>query len=94
MTLSPLEIDNAFIPELRRAIEDDLSARKMTYYFQIFSGASHGFATRGDPAVESQRGCHCLLLAMVVLIHFPCLAGWAKEECARSVVQWFRRFSG
>ncbi|KAL4064106.1 Alpha/Beta hydrolase protein [Scleroderma yunnanense] len=67
------EIDNAFPPGLRRAVEDDLSARKMTYYFQIFSGASHGFATRGDPSVESQR--------------------WAKEECSRSVVQWFRRFS-
>lgn len=53
----PSEIDSAFTPELRRAIEEDLSARKMTYCFQIFSGASHGFATRGDPAVESQRRC-------------------------------------
>ncbi|KAG6332742.1 hypothetical protein ID866_6349 [Astraeus odoratus] len=67
------EEDHAFGPELRRAVEDALSARKMSYYFQIFSGAAHGFATRADPSVESQR--------------------FAKEECARAVVQWFNQFS-
>lgn len=67
------DIDNAFKPDLRRSVEDVLSAKKVTYYFQIFSGVSHGFATRADPSVETQR--------------------WAKEECARSVVQWFKRFS-
>ncbi|KAI6003574.1 Alpha/Beta hydrolase protein [Pisolithus marmoratus] len=67
------EIDNAFNPDLRRSVEDALSAKKATYYFQIFSGALHGFGTRADLSVESQR--------------------WAKEECARSVVQWFKRFS-
>ncbi|KAI6135934.1 Alpha/Beta hydrolase protein [Pisolithus sp. B1] len=67
------EIDDAFKPDLRRSVEDALSAKKATYYFQIFSGVSHGFATRADPSVENQR--------------------WAKEECARSIVQWFKRFS-
>ncbi|KAI6017415.1 dienelactone hydrolase [Pisolithus microcarpus] len=71
--LSCAEIDEAFKPDLRRSVEDALSAKKATYYLQIFSGVSHGFATRADPSVESQR--------------------WAKEECARSVVQWFKRFS-
>lgn len=28
---------------------------KATYHVQLFSGVSHGFATRGDPNVENSR---------------------------------------
>ena len=31
--------------------------RKCTYYFQVFSGVKHGFATRGDPNIEIERKC-------------------------------------
>ncbi|KAH7925374.1 alpha/beta-hydrolase [Leucogyrophana mollusca] len=67
------ETDQAFPPESRRRAEDILVEMKAPYYFQIFSGVSHGFATRGDPSVDSER--------------------WAKEECARGMVEWFKRFS-
>jgi hypothetical protein len=30
-------------------------SRKCTYYFQVFSGVSHGFAVRGDPDIEKER---------------------------------------
>jgi len=73
LLMSCAETDRTFPVESRRRAEDILVQRKFPYHIQVFSGVSHGFASRGDlgdPAV-------C----------------WAKEESARSIVQWFRRFS-
>jgi dienelactone hydrolase len=49
------EIDGAFPTAARRQTEDILVKNKAHYYFQVFSGVSHGFATRGDPADDTQR---------------------------------------
>ncbi|KAG8219213.1 Alpha/Beta hydrolase protein [Butyriboletus roseoflavus] len=49
------EIDQAFPVEARRQAEDILVKNKAHYYFQIFSGTTHGFGARGDPADDSQR---------------------------------------
>jgi dienelactone hydrolase len=49
------ETDAAFPTEARRQAEDILVKNKAHYYFQIFSGVSHGFGTRGDPADGAQR---------------------------------------
>ncbi|OAX37883.1 alpha/beta-hydrolase [Rhizopogon vinicolor AM-OR11-026] len=67
------ETDFAFPAPLRRRTEDILVEKKATYYFQIFSGVSHGFGTRADPEVETQK--------------------WAKEECQRTMIGWFKRFT-
>ena len=50
-----LETDAAFPTEARRQAEDILVKNGAQYYFQIFSGASHGFGARGDPADDAQR---------------------------------------
>ncbi|KAG5637607.1 hypothetical protein H0H81_003999 [Sphagnurus paluster] len=73
LLLSCAEVDRTFPLDSRRRAEDLLVAAKATYLIQVFSGVSHGFATRGDPDVEHER--------------------WAKEESARSIVGWFKRFS-
>ncbi|KAF9235040.1 Alpha/Beta hydrolase protein [Melanogaster broomeanus] len=73
MLFSCAEIDAAFPAEARRQTEDILVKKKAEYYFQIFSGVSHGFGSRGDPSVDAQR--------------------WAKEESARGVLEWFKRFT-
>lgn len=51
------EDDFTFPHAARRRAEDILVARKATYFIQIFGGASHGFATRPDPAVRGDREC-------------------------------------
>ena len=43
--------------EARRRAEDILIRNKSSYYFQVFSGVSHGFAVRGDPNIPDQRAC-------------------------------------
>lgn len=55
------ETDTAFPTEARRQAEDILVKNKMHYYFQIFSGVSHGFGTRGDPADDTQRALSSFL---------------------------------
>ncbi|KAG8214444.1 hypothetical protein J3R82DRAFT_9467 [Butyriboletus roseoflavus] len=47
--------DFAFSLEARRRAEDILVSNKSTYFFQVFSGVSHGFAVRGDPNVPHAR---------------------------------------
>jgi dienelactone hydrolase len=42
------ETDHTFDLEFRRRAEDILLATKATYHFQVFSGVSHGFASRGN----------------------------------------------
>lgn len=73
LLFSCAETDSAFPVPFRRQVEDILVEKKATYYFQVFSGVSHGFGTRGDPEVETER--------------------WAKEECQRAMVGWFKRFT-
>ncbi|RXW15381.1 hypothetical protein EST38_g10474 [Candolleomyces aberdarensis] len=49
LLLSCAETDSSFpTASLRRAV-DILAGRKATYHLQVFSGVSHGFATRADP---------------------------------------------
>jgi dienelactone hydrolase len=55
LLLSCAETDPYFPKESRRRAEDILEEVKATYHVQIFSGVLHGFATRGDPQVESSR---------------------------------------
>jgi len=55
LLLSCAEVDGAFPAESRRRAEDILAEKKAKYLVQVFSGVSHGFATRGDPAVENSR---------------------------------------
>ncbi|KAL1950920.1 hypothetical protein VTO73DRAFT_69 [Trametes versicolor] len=55
LLMSSPEDDFTFPHAARRRAEDILVARKATYFIQIFGGASHGFATRPDPAVRGDR---------------------------------------
>ncbi|CAA7266420.1 unnamed protein product [Cyclocybe aegerita] len=68
-----IETDNSFPVKSRRRAEDILIEIKATYQIKVYSGVSHGFATRGDPEVENSR--------------------WAKENSARSMIEWCNRFS-
>jgi len=73
LLLSCAETDGSFPAASRHRAEEILTEIKATYHVQLFSGVSHGFATRGDPNVENSR--------------------WAKEESARGVINWFKRFT-
>ncbi|KAG2088391.1 uncharacterized protein F5147DRAFT_726950 [Suillus discolor] len=73
LLFSCAETDSASPATFRRHVEDILVEKKATYCFQISSGVSHGFGTRGDPEIETER--------------------WAKEECQRAMVGWFKRFT-
>jgi dienelactone hydrolase len=50
-----IETDRTFPAAARHRAEDILAEIKATYHVQLFSGVSHGFATRGDPNVENER---------------------------------------
>ncbi|RDX44281.1 alpha/beta-hydrolase [Lentinus brumalis] len=69
LLLSSPEDDFTFPHAARRRAEDILVERKATYFIQIFGGARHGYATRADPEVKTER--------------------WAKEETARTTLEWF-----
>ncbi|TFK21082.1 alpha/beta-hydrolase [Coprinopsis marcescibilis] len=73
LLLSCAETDSSFPTASLRRASDILAQRKATYHLQIFSGTTHGFATRADPTIPN--------------------AVWAKEQSAKSVVEWFNRFS-
>jgi len=49
------ETDMAFPTEARRQAEDILVKNEAQYYFQVFSGTTHGFGTRGDLSDDTQR---------------------------------------
>lgn len=49
------EIDHTFPLAARRRAEDILVERRATYFIQVFSGVSHGFALRGNMAVPVER---------------------------------------
>ncbi|KAG6830477.1 hypothetical protein H0H92_000484 [Tricholoma furcatifolium] len=49
------EVDKSFPPESRRKAEDILVEGKATYHISVFSGVSHGFATRCNLEIENER---------------------------------------
>ncbi|KAI0829107.1 alpha/beta-hydrolase [Trametes gibbosa] len=55
LLLSCSEIDHTFPLAARRRAEDILVERRATYFIQVFSGVSHGFALRGNMAVPVER---------------------------------------
>ena len=91
------EIDHTFPLEFRRRAEDILIEVKNNYHFQIFAGVKHGFAIRGDPEVENESKS-TLSLKLINSTHaqsqlFLMQTGWAKEESARVIIDWFSRWS-
>ncbi|KAE9396574.1 alpha/beta-hydrolase [Gymnopus androsaceus JB14] len=50
LMLSCAETDHTFPLKERRIAEDILVENKAQYFFQIFSGVEHGFASRSDPS--------------------------------------------
>lgn len=49
LIISAAETDTVFTAELRAKTEEALSNIEATYYIELFSGVSHGYAIRGDP---------------------------------------------
>ena len=62
-----VETDLMFPKESRRRAEDILEEAKATYNVQIFSGATHGFGTRGDPNLEDSRMLNLLIIIMSLI---------------------------
>ncbi|KAJ3812369.1 dienelactone hydrolase family-domain-containing protein [Lentinula lateritia] len=55
LMLSCAETDHTFPLQSRRVAEDILVERKAQYFFQVFSGVAHGFASRSDPSSPDGR---------------------------------------
>jgi dienelactone hydrolase len=55
LLLSCAEADPGFPVEARRRAEDILVHNKSNYFFQVFSGVSHGFAVRANLDVPHER---------------------------------------
>ncbi|KAJ3987147.1 Alpha/Beta hydrolase protein [Lentinula detonsa] len=55
LMLSCAETDHTFPLQSRRIAEDILVERKAQYFFQVFSGVEHGFASRSDPSSPDGR---------------------------------------
>ncbi|KAJ3906462.1 dienelactone hydrolase family-domain-containing protein [Lentinula edodes] len=55
LMLSCAETDHTFPLQSRRIAEDILVERKAQYFFQVFSGVAHGFASRSDPSSPDGR---------------------------------------
>ena len=91
------EEDLTFPLEARRRAEDILVRNKSSYFFQVFSGVKHGFAVRCDLNVPHERASLSCVLASGVwfgmLADWVRWIGWAKEESARGIKEWFVRFS-
>ncbi|KAG6848729.1 hypothetical protein H0H93_014564 [Arthromyces matolae] len=49
------ETDKSFPLESRRRAEDILAEAKAIYHISVFSGVSHGFATRCNLEIENER---------------------------------------
>jgi dienelactone hydrolase len=94
LLLSCAETDMTFPTDKRHRAEDILAEVKATYHVQVFSGVVHGWALRADltdeNARESINGFSDFRFSLRCIIHF---SGWAKEESARSIIEWFKRFS-
>ena len=87
------ETDSTFPRTSLYRATDILAQGKKQYHVQVFSGVSHGFATRADPNDPNARefaypAVHGLSLTQSM----GCNVVWAKEKSARSVVEWFNRF--
>ncbi|KAH6903414.1 hypothetical protein BKA70DRAFT_1300910 [Coprinopsis sp. MPI-PUGE-AT-0042] len=82
--------DFTFSAESRRRGVDILTETKAVYYMQVFGGVTHGFATKGDISVAHIRKPFPSAANKTLLnILRP---GHAKEESARSVINWFIRW--
>ncbi|KAH8754332.1 dienelactone hydrolase [Diaporthe sp. PMI_573] len=57
LLLSCAENDHAFDTGSRRKAVDILQREEKKYHLQLFRGAAHGFAVRGDPDDPYQRWC-------------------------------------
>lgn len=57
LIISAAETDSIFPPELRAKTEQILTTIKATYYLELFSGVSHGYAVRGDPNDKWVAAC-------------------------------------
>ncbi|KAI0311884.1 dienelactone hydrolase [Amylostereum chailletii] len=55
LALGCAEEDHTFPRPARHRAEELLVEHRAAYYFQVFSGIRHGFATRADPNVEHER---------------------------------------
>lgn len=55
--ISAAETDTIFTEELRTKTEEILKSIKATYYMELFSGVSHGYAVRGDPNDKWVAAC-------------------------------------
>ncbi|KAI9566328.1 Alpha/Beta hydrolase protein [Boletus coccyginus] len=91
LLLSCSENDSSFPLEARRRAEDILVRNKSSYYFQVFSGISHGFAVRCDLNVPHERASHSP--SRVSALKVSLVSGFAKEESARGIKEWFLRFT-
>ncbi len=88
------EVDHTFPLESRRRAEDILVAKKAVYTFQVFSGVTHGFAVRGDPNIsDSRKSFHGISAVSRCDLDMSRSLGWAKEESATGIANWFERFS-
>lgn len=55
LSISAAETDRIFPADLRHKSEGILAKTGQPYQINLFSGTSHGFAVRGDPAVKAQK---------------------------------------
>ncbi|KAJ3494115.1 hypothetical protein NLJ89_g10877 [Agrocybe chaxingu] len=55
LLLTLAETDDVFPKPNSRRAEDILVENKAVYHIQTFSNTTHGFVTRGDPAIENDR---------------------------------------
>ena len=85
------EEDITFSLEARRRAEDILVRNKSRYYIQVFSGVSHGFAVRCDLNVPHERAS--LSNARASALEGSLVPGFAKEESARGIKEWFVRWT-
>lgn len=64
--ISCAEDDFAFPVEARHRAESILTKNKSQFHIQVFSGVSHGFASKGDP--EDPAACECRLNFILCMI--------------------------
>ncbi|KAH9923148.1 uncharacterized protein BXZ73DRAFT_103944 [Epithele typhae] len=74
---SPRSQDFSFSLESRRRATDILMEGKKDYSMVLYGGIAHGFATRGDPSVPTQRWGkeHAALSALAWFDHHGSIVG-------------------
>lgn len=63
--LSCAENDHSFEAEARKKAFDVLQREGKRYHVQLFSGASHGFAVKGDPEDPYQSKDRVRLVSLI-----------------------------